>query len=128
MLNFRKKEFCSNYVKFYGNASAAALEAGYSKKNCKIIASKLLNDDEIKTEINRIMESSEKYGLTESYLINKLKSHCDSGDANISLKALKLAMDYMQLFGKKDDVSSKNGHDDWIKELALQINSNKSME
>lgn len=112
-LNYKKRLFCLNYVKNLGNSSRAALEAGYSPSCAKSVGSRLLKDTLIQGEIKNLMANSEKFGINEDFVLSKLKMHCDSDDANISLKAIKMAMDFLNMFNQESDEKSKT-HDDWI--------------
>ena len=57
-LNARQKAFCEYYVA-YGNATEAAIKAGYSKKTADRIASENLRKPELKKYIDELMRKLE---------------------------------------------------------------------
>lgn len=56
-----------------------------SRESAKVMGSQLMAKPEIQKAINELMEY---HGLTRSYRIQKLKTHVDNRDPNVSLKAL----------------------------------------
>ena len=56
-----------------------------SRESAKALQNALMQKDDIKIAINELMNI---FGLTRGYRINKLKSHVDHVDPNISLKAI----------------------------------------
>lgn len=58
-LNRRQRKFCRAYIKSL-NATKAAIEAGYSQKTAREIASRLLTNVDIKAEISRMQGSLEE--------------------------------------------------------------------
>ncbi|PIM93076.1 terminase small subunit [Fusobacterium animalis] len=70
-LNARQKAFCEYYVAS-GNATDAAIKAGYSKRTAKSIGQRLLTFVDIKTYIDELMQKleSERIATAEEVLQN----------------------------------------------------------
>lgn len=75
----RKVRFCESYIaNGRSNGAQAAREAGYSHKNARKQASKLLRDVGIQARIEkRVKELADKVGLTNEYMLEKLKHGLD---------------------------------------------------
>ncbi len=58
-LNARQQRFCIEYVRC-GNATEAAIVAGYAEKSARVTASKLLTKANIQEEISRLAEPEKK--------------------------------------------------------------------
>ncbi len=59
MLNVRQKAFCEYYVAC-GNATEAAIKAGYNKKSAKATASRMLTNVNLQNYIKELMEKMEQ--------------------------------------------------------------------
>ena len=59
MLTEQKKQFARNYIANGGNATQAALKAGYSKKSARSQGQRLLTDDDIK----KMLEKEQKKNI-----------------------------------------------------------------
>lgn len=59
MLSLKQKKFCEYYVEL-GNASQAAIKAGYSAKDAKRQGSRLLTVSEIRAYIEELTKADEK--------------------------------------------------------------------
>ena len=70
-LNVRQKAFCEYYVAI-GNATEAAIKAGYSKRTAKSIGQRLLTFVDIKKYIDELMQKleSERIATAEEVLQN----------------------------------------------------------
>ena len=70
-LNVRQKAFCEYYVAS-GNATEAAIKAGYSKRTAKSIGQRLLTFVDIKKYIDELMQKleSERIASAEEVLQN----------------------------------------------------------
>lgn len=102
-MNYRRSKFIPEYL-LSGNATEAAIKAGYSKKTAYSQGQRLLKNDEIMKEI---IESKEKLQAeTELKLIevvNQIKVLAFEGETEaIKLKALDMLMKhlggYMDIF------------------------------
>ena len=71
LLNARQKAFCEYYVAS-GNATEAAIKAGYSKRTAKSIGQRLLTFVDIKKYIDELMQKleSERIASAEEVLQN----------------------------------------------------------
>jgi hypothetical protein len=56
-----------------------------SRESAKVLASNLMKRPDVKQAITDLMDQK---GLTQEYRVERLKSHVDHADPNISLKAL----------------------------------------
>lgn len=56
-----------------------------SRESAKVIGSQLMKKPEVKMAIDELMSH---HGLSKSYRVQKLRSHVDNVDPNVSLKAL----------------------------------------
>lgn len=102
-MNLRRSKFIPEYL-LSGNATEAAIKAGYSKKTAYSQGQRLLKNDEI---MNEIIESKDKLQAeTEIKLIevvNQIKVLAFEGESEaIKLKALDMLMKhlggYMDIF------------------------------
>ena len=74
----RKRIFIETYCKTL-NATKAAIAAGYSEKSARVYGSKLLADDNIRSQIDAILaERSRLNGIDGEYIIEKLKEAVDA--------------------------------------------------
>ncbi len=70
-LTTQQRKFCAEYVRLL-NGTAAALEAGYSEKNARQQASRLLTKADIKAEVARLMEEQ---SMPASEVLLRLTKH-----------------------------------------------------
>lgn len=71
-LNLKRRKFIDEYLKT-GNGSQSAIDAGYSAKNSRSIASKLLKDPEIKAELKSRMEQVQNDNIMQiSEILSRL--------------------------------------------------------
>lgn len=56
-LNRRQQKFCQQYVKL-GNATKAAIKAGYSEKTAKVQASRLLTNANVKAYVDKLKKEA----------------------------------------------------------------------
>ncbi|SNR73656.1 phage terminase small subunit [Methylobacillus rhizosphaerae] len=72
MLNIKQKMFCKEYIKDF-NATRAAIDAGYSDRTAKQIASQLLTKLDIQAEIEKLKtERVERVEVDADYVVNRL--------------------------------------------------------
>lgn len=73
-LTLMQRLFCDHYVRNNGNATQAAIAAGYSKETSAEMGCENLRKPHVKKYIgDRVKEAAEKLGLTGEYLFEKLK-------------------------------------------------------
>ncbi len=78
-LTKRQEAFCKIYISNGFNATQAAIEAGYSKKNARIIAAENLSKTNIKKFIESLLKPKmEKLELDAEYVIRKLKAFAEA--------------------------------------------------
>ena len=105
MLNKKQKQFCKEYVKTF-NGAQSAVKAGYSKKNAKVIASRLMTNPEITSEMVELQNKlAKKHELTHDAIILSIR--------DIRTKCLN-AMDGFEVIPETKDsksirIESKNG-------------------
>lgn len=75
-LTLKQRAFASQYVRHNGNATKAALAAGYSPSGAHVEASRLLRKPKIKRQIDKL---TRKYDITPERVLTRLD--------NLSLKA-----------------------------------------
>lgn len=88
-LTEKEQKFCINVAK--GKTQTQAVIDSYevtSRESAKVIGSQLMSKPEIQMAINELMDY---HGLTKSYRIQKLKTHVDHRDPNVSLKSLDMS-------------------------------------
>ena len=98
-LNTRQKSFVK-HIASGNNATKAAELAGYSKKSARFTASKLLTNDNILQQLEKIFAQA---GLSDEQLVDRLKTAIDAGlgqKANNSdaIKGLKMAFELKNRF------------------------------
>lgn len=72
-LKTRRRELFVREYMIDLNGKEAALRAGYSKKNAKVVASTLLREQEVVDEINRLMEErAKKVELSAEVILREL--------------------------------------------------------
>jgi hypothetical protein len=87
-LTDRERAFCMEKAKGKTNTQAAL--ASYevtSTQSAKVIGSQLMGKPEIQDAARELQEC----GLTTRYRVNRIKSHVDHRDPNVSLKALDMS-------------------------------------
>lgn len=92
-LNERQKKFCMEYLKDF-NGSRAAVAAGYTKKNVRITAAKLLTNSNIQKQIAlNIAKRSEKTKIDAEWVLTELSEMAfadiaEAYDENGKLKSI----------------------------------------
>ena len=71
-MNARRSTFVQQYI-LTGNATQAAISAGYSKKGAKQIGSRLLTDADIKEAVNKARtKAAERFEITQDKVIAEI--------------------------------------------------------
>jgi len=85
-LTEKEQTFCVEIAKGKTQTQAAmnSFEVS-SMESAKVIGSQLMSRDKIKLSLEELMEH---HGLTKSFRVQKLKTHVENRDPNVSLKAL----------------------------------------
>lgn len=77
--SLKEKAFITAYIKNKGNASQAAIDAGYSKKTSRMMGYKLLNKPYIKTEIDKILKAKNDKKIVQADEVIELLSKLARG-------------------------------------------------
>ena len=118
------------FVRFYnangGNATQAAIEAGYSKHNAGQFGSRLMNNPKIAPQLNHIKKKiaqkaeieDNKPVLTPDQVLQKLSAvaRSDKTSANTKIKALELLGKHYGLFIDRTEVGGPNEFANWSDE------------
>ena len=125
-LTIKQKKFADEYIKL-GNATQAAINAGYSKKTARKIGSENLTKPDIKAYIDERMKKLDEESIANQKEILQLITkharmetveHNVTKDGRVvktptspanSLKALELLGKVNQMFTDKVDISSTEG-------------------
>jgi phage terminase small subunit len=82
-LKHKIRVFCVEYCVDF-NGAAAAVRAGYTKKNAKVTAARLLTNDNVCQEIARLMqERIEKVKTDSLYILQRLKDELEADVADL---------------------------------------------
>lgn len=85
-LTFKQERFTDEIIKTAGNATQAAINAGYSKKTATEMGYENLTKPHIKKEIQeRVQSAAEKLGITPEYVLNNLKEIADFNKKEMSV-------------------------------------------
>ena len=88
-LTFKEQRFVIEKAKGNTATQAALMSFDVSSiESAKVIGSQLLARPGIKAAISDLMEY---HGLSPSYRVGRLKTHCDSRDPHVSIKAIQEA-------------------------------------
>ena len=149
-LTIKQRRFTKEYVET-GNATQAAIRAGYSKKTAYAIGSENLAKPIIKQTIE---EAQEKLGISAEYVLKNFKEMVEFGkkktlkakqigqemvnyedlqDSQLAFKANEALAKNLQLFTEKVEITGKDGKDlipeekrkDLAKKLAFLFSSLK---
>ena len=78
--NARQERFCLEYIKI-GNATQAAIRAGYSKKYAGANADKLLKNTKVRTRINELMAEMRQESIADAEEVLRYLTRVIRGEA-----------------------------------------------
>ena len=93
-----------------GNATKAAILAGYSEKSAAAAGSRLLTNPEIKGAIdNALLRQAELSDLTATFVLEGIRAiaDCPNGRHADKLRAYELLGKHLKLFTDKSEVDNK---------------------
>ena len=121
-LTLKQQRFIDEYL-VDGNATRAAIAAGYSKKTAYSIGEENLRKPEIKAEIERIRaEQSKKLEITREGLLSDLMDIAKDNKKNFPPSAIKAIEVILKVQGwDKPSDDSDDDNDDSIGEITINI-------
>lgn len=124
-LTFREERLVTEYLQ-NGNGAKSARIAGYSHKNARRIAERVLKKPHVKRRIERIMsDAAAKLGITVEFVLGNLKYFAEQrerGWATASIDSNKMLAKHLKIegFGETDTTVNVNlsRHQEIINQLA----------
>jgi len=105
-MNPRREAFVRHYIET-GNATKAAVLAGYSEKSAAAAGSRLLTTPEIKGAIDdALLRRAELSDITATYVLERIRAIAEDPNARYAdrLRALELLGKHLKLFTDKAEV------------------------
>ncbi len=123
-MNIRQEKFCSEYV-ISGNATEAAIKAGYSEKTAKSIGQRLLTNVDIAQKITEYKnEANEQTGLELQDIVKKIWHFANNAKTETNqLKALDMLMKHFG--GYKEALININAMSESEINLLVQLITDK---
>ena len=107
-MNERQKAFCDNYISNGGNATQAALAAGYSEKTAGSIGQENLKKPEIRKYIDeRLKPTQENRIMTGDEILSMLSRTARREEMETTVVVVKTKRSYYDKAGKKVIVESE---------------------
>ena len=107
-MNERQKAFCDNYISNGGNATQAALAAGYSEKTARLTGSRLITNDNIRQYIDeRLKPTQENRIMTGDEILSMLSRTARREEMETIVVVVKTKRSYYDKAGKKVIVESE---------------------